>query len=246
MLKVSRYRWLFALTFVLLVNPSYALALKPFETTYKTSYELGFTLNIEAKRTLKKMSNGDWLLDFRAKNWFARVQQTSTLTLVPDSLPQPLSYHYYRSIFGKTEEEKITFNWEKGETYNQLNADTWQMLVPQETQDLLSFQLTLRYDLLKNPEQKHFSYPVIDKKKIKTLDFRVVGEEVLQTPMGQLNAIKVESMHHSDREAVNHLIWLAKDWDNLVLRVDPVRRKHKQEPVYLIKGSLNGQKIQGL
>lgn len=238
-------KWILVLTLGLLAMQTHAVTLKPFEATYKTSYEKGFKLNVEAQRTLKKNSDGQWVLDFHAKNWFAEVQQTSILTLTPDNLPQPLFYRYYRSIFGQSEEEKITFNWEKNETSTTLNNKSWEMLVSNEAQDLLSFQLTLRYDLLKNPEQKLFSYPVIDQDKIKILNFRVVGEEVIQTPMGRLNAIKIESMHHSDVEAVNHLIWAAKDWDNLVLRIDPVRRKHKQEPVILIKGSLNGTSIRG-
>lgn len=239
-------KWILVLTLGLVAIPSHAITLKPFEATYKTSYEKGFKLNIEAKRTLKKTSNGEWVLDFYAENWFAKVQQTSRLVVTPDQKIQPIFYRFYRSIFGKSQEEKLTFHWDKNETHTTLKSNEWTMSVPEDTQDLLSFQLRLRYDLLENPEQTLFTYPVVDEDRIKLLNFRIIGEEVIDTPMGKLNAIKIESMHHSDVDAVNHLIWAAKDWDNLVLRIDPVRRKHKQEPVILIKGSLNGKTIRGL
>lgn len=239
-------KWILLLPLLWLQSvPSYALPLKPFSATYKTSYDMGFNINIEADRTLKRSGNGEWVLDFRAKNWFARIQQTSTFRLDQDSQLQPLLYRRYQKVFGKSEEQKVIFHWEKQQVTNDIDNKPWQMDIPTDAQDLLSYQLKLRYDLMQHPEQTEFQYPVADGGRIKFFTFRVVGQEVIKTPMGRLNTIKLESLRHSKRD-VEHLVWLAKDWDNLLVRIDPVRRKDKEEPVILIKATLAGKRVTGL
>lgn len=239
-------KWILLLTLGLFAVPSFALPpLKPFQATYKTTYELGFSIDVEAKRTLSQQSNGQWVLDFRAKNWFARIQQTSTFLLDSENQLKPLLYRRYQKVFGKSEEQKVIFHWDEQRVINDIDNKPWKMDIPVNAQDLLSYQLKLRYDLLQNPEQKQFQYPVADGGKIKFFTFRVVGDEVLNTPIGRLNTIKLESLRHSKMD-VEHLVWLAKDWDNLLLRIEPVRRKDKEEPVVLVKATLNGKKVTGL
>lgn len=238
-------KWILLLTLGLTSVPGYALPpLKPYQATYKTSYDMGFTLNIEAERTLRQNKQGLWILNFEAENWFARVQQTSHFKTSQKSGLQPQLYRYYKKVFGKSEEQKVIFHWDQKKVTNDIDNKPWKMDIPSDTQDLLSYQLKLRYDVLQNPQQKEFNYKVADGGKIKEYTFRVTGEKILKTPMGKLNAIRMESLRDS-KETVNHLIWLAKDWDNLVLRIDPVRRKDKEKPVILVKAKLNGQQVKG-
>lgn len=239
-------KWILLLTLGLFAVPSFALPpLKPYQATYKTTYELGFSIDVEAKRTLSQQSNGQWVLDFRAKNWFARIQQTSTFQLAPDHQLKPLLYRRYQKVFGKSEEQKVIFHWDQQRVTNDIDNKPWKMDIPVNAQDLLSYQLKLRYDLMQNPEQKKFQYPVADGGKIKYFTFRVVGEEILKTPMGRLKTIKLESLRHSKMD-VEHLVWLAKDWDNLLVRIEPVRNKDDEEPVVLVKATLAGKKVKGL
>lgn len=237
-------RWILLLALGITAVSAHALPpLKPYQATYRTSYDLGFTIDIEAQRTLSQQANGQWVLDFRAKNWFARIQQTSTFILNHDQM-LPQLYRRYQKVFGKSEEQKVIFHWDELHVTNDIDNKPWKMAIPEDAQDLLSYQLKLRYDLLQHPEQKQFQYPVADGGKIKFFTFRVVGEEVLKTPMGRLNTIRLESLRHSKMD-VEHLVWLAKDWDNLLVRIEPVRRKDKEEPVVLVRASLAGQTVKG-
>ena len=233
------------LTLGLFAVPSFALPpLKPYQATYKTSYDMGFTINVEAERTLQQTKNGHWYLNFEAENWFARIQQSSTFSNTPDNNIRPLLYREYKKVFGKQEEQKVIFHWDRQQVTNDIDNKPWRMDIPVNTQDLMTYQLKLRYDLIQHPDKKILRYQVADGGKIKYFTFRVVGEEVLKTPMGRLNTIKLESLRHSKKE-VGHLVWLAKDWDNLLVRIDPVRRKDKEEPVILIRATLDGQKVTG-
>jgi len=219
-------KWILLIPLWLLAVPSYALPLKPFSATYKTSYDLGFSIDIEAERTLKQSRNGQWILDFRAKNWFARIQQTSTFFITSTSEFKPLLYRRYQKVFGKSKEQNVIFHWDRQQVTNDIDNKPWKMDIPLDAQDLLSYQLKLRYDLMQHPKQKQFQYPVADGGRIKNFTF------------------KLESLRHSEMD-VEHLVWLAKDWDNLLVRISPVLRKDKEEPVFLVKATLAGKKVEG-
>lgn len=227
------------------LSPAHAeLPLKPYEGYYHTTYDLGFTVDIEGKRSLKRDKNGNWILDFRAKNWFAKMSQTSTFRLEGDNQLKPEHYRRYQKVFGKSKDRSIIFHWDQMRVTNDIDDKPWKMKIPHNALDLLSYQLKLRYDLMLNPEQKEFRYQVADGGKIKNFLFRVIGKEVLKTSMGKLNTLKLESIRHSKGD-VEHLIWVATDWDNLLLRVEPVRKKHKEKPVTLERATLDGKKVKG-
>lgn len=222
-----------------------SLSLKPFEAVYRTTYQLGVSIDVKAQRSLSQKADGVWVLDFRAKNWFAKIQQTSTFNWFSDNDLKPLLYRRYQSVFGNSKEQRVIFHWETMQVTNDIDNQPWLMSIASGTQDLLSYQLKLRYDLLAHPEQKQFVYEVADGGKVKTFTFRVVGEERIETPMGTLNSIKVESLRHSEKD-VEHLIWLAKDWDNMLLRVEAVRKRDQEAPVVLQSATLGGIQIKGL
>lgn len=241
-------KWLLLLSLGLSAVPNISAALpplKPYQATYHTTYDLGFSIEVEAKRTLSQKADGQWVLDFQAKNWFARIQQTSSFFLENNTTLKPLLYRRYQKVFGKAEEQKVIFHWDQQQVTNNIDNKPWKMKIPQNAQDLLSYQLKLRYDLMEHPEKKQFQYPVADGGKIKYFTFRVIGEELLTTPMGKMKTIKLESLRHSKRD-VEHHVWLAKDWDNLLVRVEPVRRKDKEKPVVMVKATLAGQRVTGL
>lgn len=219
--------------------------IKPYSGTYHTTYDMGFTIDVEADRTLKQQDDGSWILDFKAEKWFAEIRQTSRFSLTEDGQIQPLHYRRYQRVFGEEKDKSVSFDWQNMRVTNNVDDKPWKMSLSPGYQDLLSYQLKLRYDLLKSPEQTEFHYKVADGGKIKNFLFRVLGHEVLETRMGPLNAVKVESLRHSKRD-VEHLIWMATDWDNLLLRVEPVRKKDKENPVILLKATLNGQPVKGL
>lgn len=222
-----------------------SLSLTPFEAVYHTTYHLGVSIDVKAQRSLSQKADGVWVLDFQAKNWFAKIQQTSTFNWLSDNDLKPLLYRRYQSVFGNSKEQRVIFHWETMQVTNDIDNQPWLMSIASGTQDLLSYQLKLRYDLLANPEQKQFLYEVADGGKIKIFTFRVVGEEQISTPMGVFNSIRLESIRHSEKD-VEHLIWLAKDWDNMLLRVEAVRRRDQEAPIVLQSATLGGIQIKGL
>jgi hypothetical protein len=100
----------------------------------------------------------------------------------------------------------------------------------------------LRYDLqvLGKPNP----YDIVDRKRLKQYRFELLGEELVETPIGKLNTVKLKRLRKegSPRETI---IWLAKDWDFLLTKIHQ-KENGKSYEIILSEGELAGKPITGL
>jgi F420-0:gamma-glutamyl ligase-like protein len=89
------------------------------------------------------------------------------------------------------------------------------------------------------------SYQVVDGDEIETYDFRVLGEEVVSTQAGQVDAIKVERVRDPTQTKRQTMLWFAKDWDYLLVRLHQVEKDGKEYQIMLQNGSVNGKPVKG-
>ena len=89
------------------------------------------------------------------------------------------------------------------------------------------------------------SYQVVDGDEIETYDFRVLGEEKVGTRVGQVDAIKVERVRDPTQSKRQTILWFAKDWDYLLVRLHQVEKDGKEYQIMLQDGSVNGQPVKG-
>lgn len=111
----------------------------------------------------------------------------------------------------------IQFNWSKQKIMS-LNAnDPFELELNQHYQDKLTHLFMVRRDLqkAKNPNQP-ITYIVATGDKTKSYTFVSMGSEFIQTPMGKLDAIKLENTTHGDRVTT---IWFAKQWRYLPIKI---------------------------
>jgi len=64
-----------------------------------------------------------------------------------------------------------------------------------------------------------------------------LDHEILKTPLGPLNTVVIERVTQSESKYTK--IWLASDWDHLIVRLEKMDRGETQEMV-ITSGSLNG------
>ena len=188
----------------------------PFKATYVTEWSLGwFTLDIEARRTLQRTPDGNWLLTFEAETSAAKLREKSRFTLSPEHRIQPLHYQYRASGLFNEDDRTLQFlpdthsirDQEKNKTYPQV----WQ----DEIHDNLTYMLQAGLDLAAGQQQ--FSYPVFEKNRNKAFRFEVIGEETLNTRAGKLETVKVRQIRKKkDREII---AWFAKDKHYLLVRL---------------------------
>ena len=90
------------------------------------------------------------------------------------------------------------------------------------------------------------SYQVIDGDEIETYDFRVLGEERVRTKAGLIDAIKVERVRDPTQSSRKTVLWFAKDWNYLLVRLHQVEKDGKEYQIMLKDGQVDGRTVKGL
>lgn len=210
---------------------------------FTAKYEASFKgVPITAKRSLKALDNGLLELRFSADSWVANISEFSHFHWGEQGRVVPKNYEYHRQGLGRDRHAVLSFNWEDRRVINNVQNKPWEMDLPEEALDKLSYQIQLRRDLLNN--KKSGRYTVADGGKIKHYLFEVVGEEVLQTPVGRLNTIKVKRVRENSNKRLTYL-WLAKDWDLLVVRISQQEKDGKPYEIILANAKIDGKPVKG-
>ena len=128
---------------------------------------------------------------------------------------RPSRYRYDRS--GKEKHVHMQFDWQNMKVTNVINGDPWQMEIPEGTQDKLSINLALMAHLAQS--ETDISFPVADGGRLKTYDFKIVGREHINTPLGQINTIRISrnKRGRKDRQAI---LWLSPELGYLPVRIE--------------------------
>jgi hypothetical protein len=212
----------------------------PYRASYQAEYNFFLPVTGTAVRELKQDSNGAWLLTNTVKSNLLTIEESSRFDWV-NGRPQPVSYRFEQKSI-KNKQLWLDFDWQTLLATNTSDIKYPPYPIDVQVLDPLTYQLALRTDLVK--QKPEFSYRVADKKRVDTYDFEVLGEEQLETPLGLLNTVKIIRKRDADstRESV---IWLAKDWDYLLVKI---RQKERGNTFFIVmqEGELNGQPITGL
>ncbi|WP_151703498.1 DUF3108 domain-containing protein [Nitrincola alkalilacustris] len=205
------------------------LSLTPYKAIYSNEMDVGISFTGEATRELKQLADGTWQLSIEASAMFASVREVSQFTVEEDFL-KPLKYDYQRRVMGKRREASLSFDWENESVTTDIENQPWRMTITPGVQDKLSYQLQMRMDLAAGKEE--LIYEVADGGKLQEYRFRVIGEEVIDTPLGQLKSIKVERDRGegSNRETY---IWFAPELDYMVIRIHQVETDGKNYLLFL-------------
>lgn len=178
-----------------------ALAQRTLEKTSASAYRLSNTLQAEIFDQL-----------------IAKLEQTSEFELVAGKLI-PQSYSYLLSGIS-SESKTIAYNWDAAIALSTEDDRSWSIALTGSELDQLSHQFVLR-QLIQSSTLTEFEFNLIDEDEVETHRYRVIADEVLQTPLGRLNTVKLQRVRaaEDDRQTI---IWLARDWDLLLVRIDQV------------------------
>ncbi len=194
--------------------------LNPFDATYTVSRD-GDEIAAQHLQ-LKNIDQGNWQYTStsEATGWIASmfggmIKEESLFQWSNGLIVS--TYHYERT--GKDKNVNLNFDWDAMRVTNTINGDPWKMSIPANTQDKLSVNLALKAHLTQ--QQTNISIPVADGGKLKTYDFKVIGKENIQTPLGQLQTIKV-SRNKRGRKDGQSTLWLAPDLQYLTIRIEKV------------------------
>lgn len=221
--------------------PALAEEPKPFSANYTADWKQ-VPVSGSAERSLQKLEDGRWQLVFKASMLVAGLTEQSTFTVEGDAfLPQ--SYKFERSGLGKSKDIEFDFDWSQKQVIGSDRGDPVRFPLNRGMQDKSTYQLALQHDVAAG--EKSMSYQVVDGDEIETYDFRVLGEEVVRTSAGLIDAIKVERVRDPTQSSRKTILWFAKDWDHLLVRLHQVEKDGKEYQIMLKSGTVDGKTVQG-
>lgn len=220
----------------------HAQPLHPFQASYTADWkQLPFTGT--AERSLRQRDDGHWELTFKASMLVAGVSESSTLRLQDNQL-QPLRYKYDRTGLGKPKKSRQNFDWHALQVSGKDKDGDYQLPLHAGILDKSSYQLALQRDVAQG--ESRLSYLVLDGNDLDTYDFRLLGDELIETPLGALNTVKVERVRDPGQNMRKTTLWFAKDWNYLLVQLNQVERDGKEYTIMLQNGQVNGKAVQGL
>lgn len=220
-----------------------AVELLPFQASYVADWkQLAF--NGSAERSLQKGKNtGEWLLSFEASMLVAGMRESSLLRVENNQI-QPLAYNYQRTGLGKAKKIEQTFNWQTLQMQGSEKNKSFTLPLLPGMQDKSSYQLALQRDVASGLKTLH--YTVLDGDDVDVYDFRVLGTEVVDTEVGQLNTVKVERVREPSKSQRKTTLWFASDWNYLLVKLNQIEKDGKEYTILLEEGMVNGNKVKGL
>lgn len=187
--------------------------IKAFTAKYTAILD-GSPVRGSAIRQLSYLPNGQANFSFTARVNLASLLEESQFnwnacTPVPDT--------YIRSlrVFIRNKKQSLDFDHQKLVVNYQYGKKSGQAKMPGNTFDRISMQLALRCDLIKG--NSNGRYTVFDRNKLKTYQFKVLGKETIDTPIGKLETTKVELVRENkDRQT---LLWFSNNHNFLLVKL---------------------------
>jgi hypothetical protein len=152
---------------------------------------------------------------------------------------------YLRERTGGKEEDvtRIVFDWANHRAQATSDGKQRDFAIPDGTLDQLNFELALIQDLQQG--KTHFTYPIADRKEVKTYDIQAVGQEQVDTPMGRFSTVRLKQLNPSGERDLT--VWCAPRLNYL-----PVQIEYREKDGRLYRAKLralegwDSQQVSGL
>lgn len=190
--------------------------LEPFNASFRASLDKGVAIDGTATRELKQLDSGLWRYNFKVDAFIADIDEYVIFRWENDRV-MPLQYRYELSgMLIPDRERNIKFDWTEGVAEGSYEGKDFRLELRDDSLDPLGYQLQLHQDLRAGITD--VTYQVVDKGRYDVDRFAVIGEEQLETKLGEVTTIKVEKVRDADSKRET-LMWFAPGWDHLMVRL---------------------------
>lgn len=210
-------------------------ALTPFDLSYAATYN---GMDIDARRQLT-LESGRYTLSTTAKNMLSNIEEHGEFLVEEGGLIIDQGYKYKRSILGMKKTEKLRYDRNTGVANYDSKKKKRQVTLKEGYLNRLSYQIQLRRDLINGVSP--LQYQVISRGRLKPYNFEVIGEETLETPLGNIKTVKVKRIRKDDDRET--LFWFAPQWNHLLVQLWQREKGGEDYKIVLQEGMLNNQKL---
>jgi hypothetical protein len=215
--------------------PANQLFIAPHQATYISQIK---DIHAELDQSLSQREDGQWQINNEVTAVFSSVTESSQFYII-DGQIAPVSYRY-KNPLSKKRSSKLQFT----QTGEQLQAteilqEKASIDIPSDSLDKLSFQLQLRLDMIASEgEFSSKDYHLVEQDSLKTYTVKKLSEEIIDTAAGSFKTIKLEQRRAGKDK--HSLIWLAKDKQYFLLRVQRIKKSRVEYQVDLSQADIDG------
>ncbi|GAA5219269.1 DUF3108 domain-containing protein [Corallincola platygyrae] len=186
------------------------------------------------KRTLKQVEDNLWYLETETNiSWLFlsdKRNEKSWFEVHPDRVT-PIQYRQSREGTGPDFLSLVGFDHRLKKVKEFGDYDEFEAVYEDGILDGASYQFQMMRDIASG--ESDASYPLIMNGENKHYRYRVVGEEQLTTPMGDINTVKLERVRSSKKRQT--FVWLAKDYGYVVARIWQAKSGSEQADLQISK-----------
>lgn len=192
------------------------IPLHPYRAEYQISHN---GLSTVAKRELARRGE-HWVLSQNARIFFLKVDEEALIETTDSGL-RPLRYDYENSVSSKRN-QRIRFDWQRNTVADKKARKPWSFELKDNYTDQLSSQLQLRQQLLAGSfdDNGHIEQTIISNGKIKTYRIEKLGEESVETALGNFDTVKLR--RHREGSSSETFIWMAPELNFLIVKMEQV------------------------
>ena len=222
-------------------NESIKAQVKPFTATYTIIHKSDPVGT--AARKLITLDDGSFEYSYHTDiNWliFSDIREEKSKLNISNGFVTPLHYQYKREGTGRDKAFEWRYDLANDKAYDVKKESTINKDFPENLQDPLSYHLQNRLNLINNPQQKLFVYPVIKTSGgIKNYVYEYVKEEEIMLPYGLVKAIKLK------REVVEKkritYAWFAPELNYLLVKLYQAKSGVEQFEAQLNTVTIEGE-----
>ncbi|WP_143314018.1 DUF3108 domain-containing protein [Colwellia sp. UCD-KL20] len=176
-------------------------------------------------RKLEKLTDNTYRYSYKTDiEWliFDDKRTEESIVTLSNNHVIPTHYKYNREGTGRDKFYEWSYDIANNSASNIKENKTISVTFPENIQDSLSYHLQHRLNLIKNPKQKHFVYPVIKSSgDTRNYVYEYDGEEDLMLPYGLVKTIKLKR-EVVEKERTTYA-WFAPELNYLLVRLYQVK-----------------------
>lgn len=195
----------------LLAETATPLSLLPYQVSYSATFN---GMPIDAERQLIKLEHG-YRLETSASNFIGKMRETELLHLDPEGGIRIDGFTSTRSFFGSKRKEQLVIDHQDNKAIYTRKKKKREMVLQPNYLGPISYQLQLRRDLAQSDVP--LEYTVIAHGKIKNYQFERLGDEVINTGLGDISASKIRRVR--DNQERETIFWMAEEFAYLPIKV---------------------------
>lgn len=212
----------------------------PFEITYSTKIK---GMDIELTQRLVKNDGRRFTESIVAKGVLGKVTELGLFHLSKSGDVTPDSFSKKQKTIIGNRFEFQEYDWQAKKLKYSFKEGSGSFDLLSDYQDTMTHKQQLRFDLATGLNDLY--YTIIKNGQIENYRYQVVGHEMLETNIGELNTtilLRKDIIEGKESADAQSKIWLASDWDYLMLKFETYDQNNVTTMTFM-QGALDGQVI---